>query len=278
MTQPSVEVVTTPTSRWLSERAAECRKRFLVASPFVNDGLVAIAHTVPASARRVLVTRTVLHDFAAGASSLTALCSLAESGTRIERLNALHAKVYVFDDTAALVTSANATRAGLNLNRECGLAVYDVATVRHIAEELRFGFGAAEPPEHVSVGQLRELREPVDALRRALPPELHQRGLPGQETPPEVPLPLASANDLLEGFSGWTRLTLEVVLGLPADDFTAEQAYAAMELLAARRYPRNRHVNDKVRQQLQRLRDMGLVAFMGGGTYRRTVSGFRSAN
>ncbi|MBZ5564268.1 MAG: hypothetical protein LAP13_17830 [Acidobacteriia bacterium] len=35
-----------------------------------------------------------------------------------------------------------------------------------------------------------------------------------------------------------------------------------------RLHPDNLHVRDKIRQQLQRLRDLGLVEFLGGGKYR----------
>jgi hypothetical protein len=34
-------------------------------------------------------------------------------------------------------------------------------------------------------------------------------------------------------------------------------------------HPANRHVRDKTRQQLQVLRDLGLVEFLGGGRYRQ---------
>jgi len=32
-------------------------------------------------------------------------------------------------------------------------------------------------------------------------------------------------------------------------------------------HPANRHVRDKIRQQLQVLRDLGFVEFLGGGRY-----------
>ena len=40
---------------------------------------------------------------------------------------------------------------------------------------------------------------------------------------------------------------------------------------------RNRHVRDKIRQQLQILRDMGLLEFLGGGAYRLTSEKRRQA-
>jgi type II restriction enzyme len=32
-------------------------------------------------------------------------------------------------------------------------------------------------------------------------------------------------------------------------------------------HPKNRHIHDKIRQQLQILRDMKLIRFLGGGEY-----------
>ena len=43
----------------------------------------------------------------------------------IRSLNNLHAKIYIFDDSKALVTSANATNAGMWRNLECGLSTDD---------------------------------------------------------------------------------------------------------------------------------------------------------
>lgn len=34
--------------------------------------------------------------------------------------------------------------------------------------------------------------------------------------------------------------------------------------------PANRHVRDKIRQQLQVLRDLGLLEFLGAGSYKFT--------
>jgi len=42
--------------------------------------------------------------------------------------------------------------------------------------------------------------------------------------------------------------------------------------LAVERYPDNRHVREKLRQQMQRLRDLGLVLFLGRGRYERLAS------
>ena len=66
---------------------------------------------------------------------------------------------------------------------------------------------------------------------------------------------------------GWTLLTLCVVRELGKTAFSLRDLYAR-EVRFAAVYPGNRHVRDKIRQQLQILRDLGVLAFEGRGEYR----------
>ncbi len=66
---------------------------------------------------------------------------------------------------------------------------------------------------------------------------------------------------------GWTLDVLNAIRSLGKPQFDLSEAYALEERLE-RLHPRNRHVRDKIRQQLQVLRDMGLIEFLGRGNYR----------
>jgi len=66
---------------------------------------------------------------------------------------------------------------------------------------------------------------------------------------------------------GWTLDVLNIVRGLGKAEFTLAEVYAR-EAALARLHPDNLHVRDKIRQQLQALRDLGFVEFLGGGNYR----------
>jgi len=57
------------------------------------------------------------------------------------------------------------------------------------------------------------------------------------------------------------------VWGLNKEEFTLPDDYAFTEHLQSL-HPGNRHVPDKIRQQLQVLRDLGFVEFLGRGRYR----------
>jgi type II restriction enzyme len=66
---------------------------------------------------------------------------------------------------------------------------------------------------------------------------------------------------------GWTLDVLQVVQSLGKMDFTLADVYARADALA-RLHPHNLHVRDKIRQQLQVLRDMRLLKFLAPGHYR----------
>jgi type II restriction enzyme len=66
---------------------------------------------------------------------------------------------------------------------------------------------------------------------------------------------------------GWTLDVLNFVRSLGKSEFDLSEVYKSEEKLS-RLHPANRHVRDKIRQQLQILRDLGLLEFLGGGDYR----------
>lgn len=66
---------------------------------------------------------------------------------------------------------------------------------------------------------------------------------------------------------GWTLEVLRVVRSLSKVEFSLPDVYAHADTLKEI-HPLNKHVCEKIRQQLQVLRDLGLVEFLGRGSYR----------
>jgi type II restriction enzyme len=66
---------------------------------------------------------------------------------------------------------------------------------------------------------------------------------------------------------GWTLDVLRVVRAIGKKEFSLAEVYASGDSLG-QLHPRNRHLRDKIRQQLQVLRDLGLLEFLGQGNYR----------
>lgn len=73
-------------------------------------------------------------------------------------------------------------------------------------------------------------------------------------------------NTLSKDERGWAALTLRTVRSLSKTSFTLQELYAKKRDFVEV-YPRNRHVLEKIRQQLQVLRDLGVLRFHGHGRY-----------
>jgi type II restriction enzyme len=69
------------------------------------------------------------------------------------------------------------------------------------------------------------------------------------------------------GSRGWTLEVLVGVRQLERTEFTTEEAYSLVPKLEEL-HPNNRHVREKIRQQLQVLRDSGLLIHVGRGRWR----------
>ena len=71
---------------------------------------------------------------------------------------------------------------------------------------------------------------------------------------------------------GWILDVLLCVERIKKEEFTLDEVYAFESYLQAK-HPLNNNVKPKIRQQLQFLRDRGLIEFVGRGRYRMTTIG-----
>jgi len=70
---------------------------------------------------------------------------------------------------------------------------------------------------------------------------------------------------------GWTLDVLNILKKIEGAEFDLAQVYAHEKNLA-QVHPLNRNIKAKMRQQLQVLRDLGFVTFLGNGKYRTNIS------
>ena len=99
-----------------------------IVCPFIKARALARIFT-PKPASLQVITRFKLADFAEGASDTGALRLLLDVGGAVRGIRGLHAKLYIFGSSRAIVTSANLTGAGLSANREFGIVTEDRAAI-----------------------------------------------------------------------------------------------------------------------------------------------------
>jgi hypothetical protein len=71
-----------------------------------------------------------------------------------------------------------------------------------------------------------------------------------------------------KNLSGWVKDVFDVLNEVELDVFKLNDVYKFENKLKTL-HPRNEYVKDKIRQQLQVLRDLGLLQFVGRGVYRK---------
>ena len=88
--------------------------------PFMKVGVIEhLLHHRPGNVK--VVTRFNLADFAEGSSDIAALRTLLDAGASVRGVRNLHAKLYLFGASRAIITSANLTNAALSRNHEFGM-------------------------------------------------------------------------------------------------------------------------------------------------------------
>ena len=66
---------------------------------------------------------------------------------------------------------------------------------------------------------------------------------------------------------GWTLEILKIVQDVNKPEFTLDEVYK-YEFQLSLKFPNNNFIRDKIRQQLQILRDKNFLAFTGRGKYK----------
>jgi hypothetical protein len=149
-----------------------------------------------------LLTSLLRMDIGSGATSLESLRSLIETGVQCRCLSdgpRLHAKVYMFGDESAVVTSANLTWSALDKNIEVGVQLTGSAVL-----DLIVWFDALwAKSRRLDVKQVSDWQEQTTALSReywalrkkaAAEPTLPNEALPTDHSPIELRDLLENAN------------------------------------------------------------------------------------
>jgi HEAT repeat protein len=123
------------------------------------------------------LTRIRIQDLIEGASDLEAfekllrLSEIPGIDVVMKCISNLHAKVYVFDGSSAIVTSSNLTPSGLKSNIEYGIELTDPVAIQRILADMSTYWLAAETvtPDMIErVGERLEATESVVTVNQAL--------------------------------------------------------------------------------------------------------------
>lgn len=140
----SLEILSSPWDAQFYDLVASAQNDLLIMSPFISrPPLEKICHIVEEKSSTTplqvsIVTNLALNSMVSGSLDIGALVGFVKAlpETQITYLPSLHAKVYIADSLAAVVTSGNLTMGGLKNNHEYGVLTRDPGIVAEIRSDL----------------------------------------------------------------------------------------------------------------------------------------------
>ncbi|GAB6391543.1 MAG: phospholipase D family protein [Treponematales bacterium] len=175
----SFQLLKSPFSTGFSTLVKKAERELLLVSPFINETGVKFLldlTTDKTSLKVNVLTNFSARNIVADVTQPSALLQIYDAfeHTTVWSLARLHAKIYVADDTLAVITSANLTIGGLRGNFEYGVLVDDVLMVRNIKHDVldyaALGSTFDRPlveninRKRTEIGRLKSSREYTDNL------------------------------------------------------------------------------------------------------------------
>ena len=155
---------------WRSDLAAlasTASRSILVVAPFIKEDEAAwFCGQLGAGVEVTTLANVDAEAISTAALDLAALRRLAEasSSAKLIALSNLHAKVFVADEAAAIITSGNLTRSGLDRNLEYGVLLQEPDTVRTVRGDM---LAFARLGSEVDAATIAELAPLEEELRQA---------------------------------------------------------------------------------------------------------------
>lgn len=257
-----MKILKTPWKDELMEMVSGARHSIKIMAPFVKASICeTLLHHKSAKAKLELITSFKLSSMYAGSLDLKALEQLISHKAMVKNYPPLHAKVYLFDEQKAVITSGNLTNGGLLRNYEYGIYTTDKTLVQEVSHD----FSTLSAHEYTSTVKQQDIATMQRILAKLPAPVPGTTPAPIEDIPSVVPLTEQAVSSSL---SGWKRAVFTCVYNIPTRQFSLSDLQPYVPQLQ-QRFPANTHVMAKIRQQLQYLRDLGLIEFLGNGRYQK---------
>ena len=262
------ELLFNPIENIFLDLVRNSKHRMLFASPFIkSESVKKVLSNKSKDVRMRILTTYKLANFHRKASDIDAIKDLIDHKIKVRKHDFLHAKTYIFVDENAIVTSGNLTLRGMILNYECGILVREKQMIKKMSENYLDLFNNNSLTSQVTekiISVTKDILSKIPLQKKIQFKKSEQQLFEN----PEEDLYDGGIETIRGTLRGWHLDVFNAVANLPENTFTLNQIYF-FEKEFKQRHPTNNKIKAKIRQQLQQLRDMGLVEFLGNGNYRK---------
>lgn len=261
-----MKIISNPWKDVLLDLVSSSKHSIQITSPFVKENICQeILSTKKKNTNLELITSFKLMNIYSGSLDIAGLEHIIHSNGIVKNFSKLHSKIYLFDNERAIVTSSNLTNGGLLNNFEYGIFTDDKLTVSQISKD----FKSLSTNENIGIIKLEDIATARRIIEKIPPsesikiPKLEFDSPEAQYDIIEIPEDIIMAS-----LSGWKQEIFKCAHSIPSPRFSLNDMQEFIPNLQ-KKYPDNKHIEAKIRQQLQDLRDLGLIEFLGNGEYKK---------
>lgn len=255
-----VELVKTPTLETFMNLVKNCDHEMILCAPFIKNQIICdIIKNKKSCSKMTVITASNISNFIQSSSDLSAIKTLLKHNITVINYQDLHAKIYLFDSTKALITSANLTYSGMNHNYEYGVLIdKDEKSMEQIEKDFIEMLDSKFSGEFDSI-KIEDIEKAISKIEKS---HYFIKEINGENT--------LIVDDLESIFSTMTPWQKDIFLIISSlnNEFSLKEIYEFKNILS-KKHPKNNNIEAKTRQILQQLRDMGLVKFTRSGRYKK---------
>lgn len=259
-----MQILKNPWKKDLLKLTQEAKHSVRITSPFVKHNICKeLLNVKNSKVSFELITSFKLANAYHGALDISGLELILNNGGVVKNYPKLHAKIYIFDEKKAIITSGNLTNGGVIKNFEYGILL----SKKKVVQEILCDFDALSLNSITGIVRLSHI-EKANAILSKVPKNKSQQF-------PSIDLesPELKDNDtinlkpqILSSLNGWKLEVFKCIDVLSSQKFNLDDIYSFENQLKMI-YPKNTNIKAKIRQQIQFLRDLGLIEFLNQGEY-----------
>lgn len=257
-----IEIVKSPSSDIFYGLIENTTSQLYLCAPYIKKEVVKkILALKNKTATLNVFTSANVANFVNGSSDVEAIQMLIDSGIDVINYQKLHAKIYLFDDKKALITSANLTNYALYKNYEYGVLIHE--DEKSALDQIYNDFVEMLSSDLKGQFDKENIKTIVEIVK-----DFKGRGLTKIDESEDELLPVEKATKLTKYLSPWQKDVFNCIASISEPTFTLSDVNKFIPALKIK-HPKNNNVEAKVRQILQQLRDIGFIKFVERGKYKK---------
>jgi hypothetical protein len=212
-----------------------------------------------------LVTSFKLMNYHVGASDLNALELILNDKGVVKNYQKVHSKIYIFDSKYAVITSGNLTNGGLINNYEYGVLIDDTKEIEIINSDY-VALTNHDSTGNITLSEIKQAKTILSKVPLNKPIFIPNTDIVNDSY--QTDIFTGGVESIATSLSGWKLSVFNYLIRLQKTEFKLSDLNQFIPALSVE-YPNNNNIEAKIRQQLQELRDLGLIEFVSKGEYKK---------